>query len=175
MLVQSLVLFAEEVKGSDLPILRDSTVSAGISLGLAPQICILFVATRMRALQITNQEGDPPGWAQDCMLLCTFAVCVQSVCCLVMPIFIGSAVKVDEEGNPDYDLTPMIGAYAVCVVKYVALMTLHGGVIAICIAVFVMTPETAHSGDRFINSRKALFEGLAGVCGVFFLALMFSS
>jgi len=175
MLGQSLTMFLEEEKGTELPILRDSTVSAGISLGLAPLLLILFVATRMRALQITQQKGDPPGWAQDCMLIAVFATCVQALCCLVMPIFIGSACQVDEDGNPDYDLQPMVGAYAVAIVKYVALMALHGSVIAICCAVFVMTPETAHSGDRFITSTKALFRGLAITMGIFLVALLFSS
>merc|ERR1719327_2140801 len=155
--------------------LRDTTVAAGISLGLAPLLSILFVATRMRALQITQQLGDPPGWAQDCMIVAVFATCVQSVCCLVMPIFIGEACKVDDDGNPDYDLEPMIGAYAVAVVKYVALIALHGSVVTVCVAVFKMTPETVHSGDRFITSTKALFEGLAVTMVVFFIALLFSS
>merc|ERR1719321_1546392 len=127
--------------GTEMPILRDATVAAGISLGLAPLLCILFVATRMRALQITQQQGAPPGWAQDCMNIAVFATCVQSLCCLVMPIFVGSACKVDEDGNPDYDLEPMIGAYAIAVLKYVMLMALHGSVITVCVAVYVMTPE----------------------------------
>ena len=117
-----------------MTMLRDSFVSAGISLGLAAMLSVLFVATRMRALQITQQRGAPPGWAQDCMFVAVFALCVQSFCCLVTPIFIGSACKVDDDGNPDYDLRPMVGAYAVTVVKYVALMALHGSVIVICVA-----------------------------------------
>jgi hypothetical protein len=129
----------------------------------------------MRALQITQQMGAPPGWAQDCMLIAVFAICVQAVCCLLMPIFIGSACKVDDDGNPDYDLEPMVGAYAVAVVKYVALMALHGSVITICVAVFVMTPESAHDGGRFITSTKHLFEALAGTLAVFCVALLFSS
>merc|ERR1719486_1126254 len=101
MFVQSLTLLAEETgDDAERPMIRDSTVSAGISLGLAPLLCILFVATRMRALQITQQEGDPPGWAQDCMLIAVFATCVQALSCMVMPIFIGGACKVDEDGNP---------------------------------------------------------------------------
>jgi len=155
--------------------LRDTAISAGISLGLAPVLCVLFVATRMRALQITQQLGSPPGWAQDCMLIAVFATCVQSVCCLVMPAFVGSACKVDEDGNPDYDLKPMVGAFAVAVVKYAALMALHGSVIAICVSVIVMTPETANSSGRFITGTKHLFEGLAITLLVFCVALLFSS
>jgi len=175
MLLQELVLFAEEYSDIELTMLRDTVISAGLSLGLAPMLSILFVATRMRALQITQQMGAPPGWAQDCMLIAVFAICVQAVCCLLMPIFIGSACKVDDDGNPDYDLEPMVGAYAVAVVKYVALIALHGSVITICVAVFVMTPDSAHDGGRFIGSTKNLFQALAGTLVVFCIALLFSS
>jgi len=92
-----------------------------------------------------------------------------------MPIFIGEACKVDEDGNPDYDLEPMIGAYAVTVVKYVALFCLHGSVIAICASVYIMTPETAHEGGRFLTDRKQFFEGILIVMCVFLVALLFSS
>jgi len=175
MFVQGLVMFYEEYEEVELIMLRDTAVSAGISLGLVPLLCILFVATRMRALQITQQQGAPPGWAQDCMLVAVFATCVQSVCCLLMPIFIGEATKVDEDGNPDYDLKPMVGAYAVSVVKYVALMALHGSVIAICTSVYVMTPETAHDGGRFLTNKKQLLEALVVTLVIFCFALLFSS
>jgi hypothetical protein len=175
MLLQDVVMFAEEYGDIEFPILRDTVISAGISLSLAPLLCILFVATRMRALQITQQLGDPPGWAQDCMLVAVFATCVQSVCCLLMPIFIGSACKVDEDGNPDYDLQPLVGAYAVAIVKYVALMALHGSIIGICVAVYTMTPETAVSSGRVITDRKQLFKALAVTLLVFCIALLFSS
>lgn len=176
LLVQELVLFKEEYAEKSYDMLRDAAISAGISLTLAPLLCILFVATRMRALQITQQMGSPTGWAQDCMLIAVFATCVQSLCCLVMPLFIGSAAKVDEDGNPDYDKDGnFVGAMAVAIVKYVALMALHGSVVAICVSVFVMTPETANDSGRFITSKKELFKALAGTLGIFALALLFSS
>lgn len=175
MLAQTLVFAMMDILKKAYPIVQDTCVAAGISVGFAPLLCVLFVATRLRALQITQQQGAPPGWAQDCMLACVFATCVQAVCCLVMPIFIGSSVRVDEDGNPDYDLRPMIGAYAVTVVKYCALLFLHGGVITICTAVFSMTPESAHSGGRFIQGGAALFQALATSLLVFFIALLFSS
>jgi len=156
-------------------VLRDTIVAAGVSFSLAPIICILFVATRMRALQITQAHGDPPGWAQDSMLMCTFAVYLQSVCCLLMPIFIGSATKIDDSGNPDYDLQPMIGAYAVTMVKYVALFTLYGGVCVICAAVILMTPATANSSGRMITDLMAFVKAMVGVSFVFVGALLLSS
>jgi hypothetical protein len=170
-----MVLFAEESTGLQLHMTRDTFVSAGISLGLAPSLCILFIACRMRALQITQQTGDPQGWAQDCMYMGVFATCVQSVCCLLMPIFIGSACKTDEDGNPDYDLRPMIGAYAISILKYMALLTLHGSAAGVCMAVYTMTPETAHGGIRLLNSVTAMLRGIAILLVFLLISLLLSS
>merc|ERR1719410_1986629 len=175
MIGQTLVFALEDLLKRSWVILQDSFVAASISLSFSPLLCVLFVGTRMRALQITQNEGDPPGWAQDSMLLCTFATCVQAICCLVMPIFIGSACKVDDEGNPDYDLRPMIGAYAVTVVKYCALLTLHGGIATICTAVFVMTPETANDAGKFLDGGAALIRGIITVLCLLLVALLLSS
>lgn len=180
MILQAVVTLQETVADKARPkqkkqMLRDTIIGASVSLGLAPLLSVLFVATRMRALQITQQQGAPPGWAQDCMLIAVFATGVQSLCCLVMPIFIGESCTVDDDGNPDYDLEPMIGAYAVAVVKYVALMALHGSVITICVSVYVMTPETAHDGNRFLTDEKQFFKACLYTLILFFVALLFSS
>ncbi|CAK0866925.1 unnamed protein product [Prorocentrum cordatum] len=174
---QSVTMLLQDLRGASLPSTLDTFVSAGISLGLAPMFCVLFVATRMRALQITEQMGAPPGWAQDSMYICLFATCLQATCCLVMPIFVGSACKVDEDGNPDYDLQPMVGAYAVTVVKYVAMLSLYGGLILVISSIFLMDRQSCMGwrDNRFITSYRELFEALLVVALLFFVALLFSS
>jgi hypothetical protein len=92
-----------------------------------------------------------------------------------MPIFVGRACKVDADGNPDYDLKPMIGAYTVTVIKYMALMFLHGGVVAICVAVFKMTPETANTDGRFLKGGRTFLVAVTVMLFMFFLALLASS
>jgi len=131
----------------------------------------------MQALQITQQMGAPPGWVQDSMYICLFATCLQAFCCLLMPIFIGGACKVDEDGNPDYDMKPMVGAYAVTVVKYVAMLSLYGGLGLIISSIFLMDRESCMGWreNRFITSYSDLFEALFLVALLFFVALLFSS
>merc|ERR1719335_285246 len=51
--------------------------SAKATVQFCPMLSILFVGLRMRALQITNQQGQPQGWAQEAMFLCTYAVMIQ--------------------------------------------------------------------------------------------------
>jgi hypothetical protein len=176
---QTVVFLLYDVRGSDHAILRDTFVAAGISLSMSPLLSTLFIAIQMHALEMSGHKGSPQGWAQDCMLICVFATCIQSVCCLLMPIFIGSASKVDEDGNPDYDLRPMIGAYAVSLVKYVALLSIHGCVIAICIAIVRMTPEDAAKNVRKVDQPDALSKVVVdyiwGILIVFFVAMLLSS
>lgn len=156
MTLQTAVVFRKDVLQQDMPMLQDILNSACIALGITPLLCILFIATRMRALQITQQMGSPPAWAQDAMFICTFATTLQVVCCLALPMFTGMS-RVDGDGNPMFDMKPLIGAYVVTLIKFIALLCLHGGIIAICIAVLIMTPETAKPGvGAFADSRAVL-------------------
>merc|ERR1719324_805075 len=47
---------------------------ARAAIMFCPMICALFVGVRMRALQLTHNQGAPQGWAQDCMMLATWAI-----------------------------------------------------------------------------------------------------
>eukprot|EP00927_Polykrikos_kofoidii_P020023 TRINITY_DN1942_c0_g1_i1.p1 TRINITY_DN1942_c0_g1~~TRINITY_DN1942_c0_g1_i1.p1 ORF type:complete len:915 (+),score=124.98 TRINITY_DN1942_c0_g1_i1:352-2745(+) len=127
-------------------ILRDTFLAAGVSASISPLLAIMFISCRMRALQITQQAGSPPGWAQDLMIASVIATLLQLICCILMPLFTNAATHVDADGNPEYDLRPMIGAYFVTVAKYVALFAIYVGLIGQSIAIFTMTPETAHHG-----------------------------
>ena len=137
---------------------------------------VLFVGCRMRALQITNQAGNPPDWAQTAMLASIFATFSQAFCCLVLPLFTGEAGTTDEDGNPQYDMRPLIGAYLISVVRYIALITLHAGVIAVSMAVFIMTPETCmvqNLGKK--EEAKELMHFVAYGCLLVVVALTLSS
>ena len=57
-------------------------------------LIMLFVGTRMRALQSTQQKGAQQGWAQDGMHMATWAVAIQFWMCLAMMIF---SSKIDTE------------------------------------------------------------------------------
>jgi hypothetical protein len=160
---------------TDHTTLRDTFLAAGVSITFAPLICVLFVACRMRALQITQQQGSPQSWAQDCMYLCVLATCIQVLCCLLMPVFTNAATVVDEQGHPDFDFRPLFGAYVVSVIKYIALMCLHGGVIGVSIAIFTMTPETARSDQTSGFSNLRDLYRIVGVLLVVVLFAMFIS
>merc|ERR1719191_1886505 len=132
-------------------ILESSVLAAKNSVQFCPILAILFVSCRMRALQITQQKGDPQGWAQDAMKMILAATLLQIVCCLTLPIFTGIATKTDGEGNAEYDLKPLIGAYIVTCLKYFALFLIFGGVVVVGISIFMITPETARTDNRLFS------------------------
>jgi hypothetical protein len=93
----------------------------------------------------------------------------------MLPVFTRGATHVDPDGNTVYDLRPMIGAYAVSIVKYVAMFALHGAVIGICFSIFMITPETAapHGPPSF--NMQALLEMVAISVFVILISMLLGS
>jgi hypothetical protein len=145
----------EDFVGLDMSILaaaKDAIESAKATVQFAPMLSVLFVATRMRALQMTQNKGAPQGWVQDGMYLASWAVLIQFMMCLLMPIFTGRKFTPDtldgSQKTTDEDINAMpggkAGAIAVTVVRYVALVALLGGVATVITGAIIMTPETAN-------------------------------
>merc|ERR1719353_110715 len=117
----------------------------------APMLSILFIAARMRALQLTTATDGtiPPGagpqrWAQDGMFLSTWSVLVQVIMCMIVPILTGSGKpEMDDDGNVK---TPQGSnkwvAMAIDIIRYLCLIAMYGGAVTVMYAIFVMTPET---------------------------------
>mmetsp|Transcript_97604 Transcript_97604/g.178397 ORF Transcript_97604/g.178397 Transcript_97604/m.178397 type:complete len:673 (+) Transcript_97604:70-2088(+) len=57
---------------------------AASTVDIAPILCILFIAVRLRALQLDRENGDPQRWAQVFFFLCTFSVLGQVCVALVV-------------------------------------------------------------------------------------------
>merc|ERR1719217_889490 len=131
-----------------LDFVRDAIESAKSTVQFAPMLCVLFIATRMRALQITDNKGAPQGWAQDGMYLASWALLIQFLMCLVMPIFTGKAYTADSlDGSAKATAEPLsnpVGAWVVTVLRYLALICLFAGVITVVTSVLMITPETAN-------------------------------
>merc|ERR1719247_2926379 len=116
----------------------------------APMLSILFVGTRMRALQLTKATdgtipptAGPQGWAQDGMFLSTWSCLIQVIMALVVPILTGAKPEMDEDGNLK---TPEGASKIIAIfcdtIKYLCLISMYGGVVTVIYAVYTMTPET---------------------------------
>merc|ERR1719321_2510510 len=87
----------EDLSGGkfELAAAKDAIESAKSTVQFAPMLSILFVATRMRALQMTQNKGAPQGWVQDGMYLASWSVLIQFMMCLLMPVFTGKKYTPD--------------------------------------------------------------------------------
>merc|ERR1719146_91560 len=101
---------------------------------------------------MTQNRGAPQGWVQDGMYLASWAVLIQFMMCLLMPIFTGRKFTPDtlygSQKTTDEDINAMpggkAGAITVTVVRYIALLALLGGVATVITGAIIMTPETAN-------------------------------
>jgi len=157
-IAQSAAFIIKDIFGCRFKIMQDTVLAADVSVSFCPMASMLFIAARLRAVQITDHQGNPQVWAQDTMYICVFAIIIQALCCLLLPVFTGMSASTDEQGNAQYDLTPMVGAYAVTAIKYFALLCIGGGGTIIAASIFVISPETAHYitiGDKAEDGSHA--------------------
>merc|ERR1719324_1962315 len=85
----------EDFTSFDLAFVKDAAESAKSTVQFAPMLAVLFIATRMRALQMTDNKGSPQGWVQDGMYLATWSILIQFMMCLIMPFFLGKTYTPD--------------------------------------------------------------------------------
>merc|ERR1719359_1809620 len=114
------------------------------TVAFCPMLAILFVGTRMRALQMTNNKGAPQGWAQDGMYLATWSIFLQFYMVLIAGVCTGEKAKLDEDGNVTWKPANIYAWYGVQVIRWFAVLALWGGTIAVIVSVFTITPETAN-------------------------------
>merc|ERR1719235_1030418 len=78
---------------------------AADTLGMAPMLCALFLAARMRALQMDPLHGHPQKWAQNCFYACSVALVVQACIAVVVPLLLnGKVAKGKYEGDMSVDV-----------------------------------------------------------------------
>merc|ERR1719284_904575 len=94
-----------EWTGMEWPLLTNTMESAMGTVAFCPMLAILFVGTRMRALQMTNNKGAPQGWAQDGMYLATWSIFLQFLMVLIAGVCTGEKAKLDADGNATWHPT----------------------------------------------------------------------
>merc|ERR1719453_330629 len=121
----------------------------------APMLSVLYLGTRMRAIQLTQGETEkyqlPQPWVQSAMYISTYAVLIQVILVLCIPIFTGEMnVKCDDQGNMDTSAMKGGGVVVMIVsgVRYFAMALLYGSMVAICVGVYQMKPPKEIWGDK---------------------------
>jgi hypothetical protein len=135
-----------------------------------PMLSILFVGTRMLALQLTDSKGSPQGWCQDGMYMATWSLLIQFVMVLITPCATGVPAEVDEDGNIKWEPENKILFYCVVTIRVLGFILLYGGIITVITGLYTMTPETANGrgavplvGDGKVPGVGAQVPGYEGV------------
>merc|ERR1719393_779452 len=140
----------KELTGFEWHFLTNCMENAKGTTAFCPMLAILFVGTRMRALQLTQNRGAPQGWAQDGMYMATWAILIQFLMVLLIPVctFVmeGKAVppELDEDGNVKWEPSGKIALICVQVVRWLGFILLYVGAITVMVGAMTMTPETAN-------------------------------
>merc|ERR1719265_721842 len=102
---------------------------------------VLFIAARLRALQLDPERGNPQRWAQGAFYACTFAIIIQVLAVIAFPL-IDRQCSV-REGPTEGDVIFEFGSQSLQIVgqvlRYVALLMMYGGACTVCVSVFLIT------------------------------------
>merc|ERR1719158_1071263 len=117
----------KEFTNNAFPLISNTMENLKGTVAYCPMLAILFVATRMRALRITDNKGAPQGWAQDGMYMATWAVLFQFLFGLLIPLCTVSDTPCDEDGTPTYKPANPWALYAVLALKWYTFIFLYAG------------------------------------------------
>jgi len=124
----------------------------GPALHLYPMVSVLFLGTFMRALQITAGRGAPQSWAQTFMYVGTMALVLMTLG-RVDSFFSRLKPEDDATSGAKPPNTKLIAFFVA--LQHLCLLLVHVTVVAVIIALFVMTPATAKGTGAIVNLSGA--------------------
>merc|ERR1719298_102109 len=153
----------KELTGWEWHFISNAMENAKGTIAFCPMLAILFVGTRMRALQLTQNKGAPQGWAQDGMYMATWSILIQFLMVLLIPVCTlvmeGKAThpELDEDGNVKWKPSGKIVLIVVQVIRWLGFILLYVGTICVMVGAYTMTPETANGRGSVPLADKTPF------------------
>jgi hypothetical protein len=115
--------------------------AACTTVNYAPMLSVLFLGTRMRALQLSGGDPDahdlPQPWVKMAMQSCAWSVLVQTLMVVAVPLMMGGEPKVSEDGTPEVEGSSGM-AKAFTAIRYAAMLGMYGGFTTVCVGAFMM-------------------------------------
>jgi len=150
--------------------------SATLTVNYAPMLCVLFLGCRMRAEQLTAKQtskyGLPTAETQQAMTVAAWAVLIQLIMVLAIPVFTGElSVPVDADGNVDVEklaarMNKTVSAL-LSLIRYVTLFALYGAAAYVVYGIHTMeapieifpdgTPPVSPAVGATINLTSQFF------------------
>merc|ERR1719482_1589944 len=93
----------ESFSGIDNSKLTGALEGAICTMFFAPMMAVLFIGARMRAMQMDPVKVPIQKWAQNCFYMCTYAVMVQCILAVTVPLVLGGSVKKGDKGEGDVE------------------------------------------------------------------------
>merc|ERR1719284_496190 len=106
----------------------------------APMMAVLFIGARMRALQMDPINGAPQKWAQNCFYMCSYAIMIQCILAIAVPLVLGGSVKEGDKGKGDveYEVNNKMLGTCLTVARYIVMFSVYLGIAAVIWSVFVI-------------------------------------
>jgi len=142
-----------ELSGSSMPTVTATLSAACMTVNYAAMLSVLFLGTRMRAVQLSGGQPDlyklPQWWVKTAMWVCVTAVQVQTLIVIALPFILGGTPKVGEDGTPELPPSPSLFAKILGVLRWVTMIGLYGGFTTVCIGAYSMEapPEVYGPGE----------------------------
>merc|ERR1719160_2145900 len=95
----------QSFSGVDSSKLTGALQGAICTMFFAPMAAVLFIGARMRALQMDPINGAPQKWAQNCFYAITYAILIQCLLAVCVPLILGGSIKKGDKGEGDVEYT----------------------------------------------------------------------
>merc|ERR1719305_1794686 len=106
------------------PALETALIASTAAMMYAPMLSVLFLAARMRALQMDPVNGSPQPWAQSCFYACAYAVMFQTIFSVAVPLVMGGAVKKGKaEGDMEYEVENKWLGMGFTIARYIMMLS----------------------------------------------------
>ena len=136
-------------------------LKAADTLAMAPMLSVLFLAARMRALQMDPIGGNPQKWAQNCFYACTYALIFQTILAIVVPLFLSGEVKKNDKIEGDFKMElkekDSFVAKVLTAFRFLIMLTLYACTMAVVCSVFtIQHPDGKELTPPLSNQTVAL-------------------
>merc|ERR1719265_1331128 len=128
----------ESFSGIDSSKLTGALQGAICTMFFAPMAAVLFIGARMRALQMDPINGAPQKWAQNCFYAVTYAIMLQCILAICVPLLLGGSIKKGDKGEGDVEYTvenKMLGT-CLMVFRWFVMISVYLGIAGVIWSVF---------------------------------------
>merc|ERR1719487_529793 len=141
-------------------------------MNFAPMLSVLFLAARMRALQMDPVHGHPQRWAQNMFYYITWALLAQTLISIAVPLVLqGEAKKGKSEGDMEYEVANKQIGMVLTACRYIIMLSIYIGFSCVVYSIFTIehpkgpqyTPPISVTMQCVINLTVQFFTVYLGI------------